>query len=151
MPGSNGGALCAQRLDWLEKTLAREPGRPTLLLMHHPPFVTGIGHMDAIGLAGRDAFEKIVARHAQIELILCGHLHRNIQTSVGGRRALTGPSPAHQVALDLRNEAPSRFLMEPPGYMLHCWNDGRMVSHSAAIGDYDGPFPFFTTEGQLID
>ena len=151
VPGKNGGELCAQRLAWLEKTLAREPGRPTLLLMHHPPFVTGIGHMDAIGLAGSEAFEEIVARHPQIELIACGHLHRHIQASVGGRRALTAPSPAHQVALDLRDEAPSRFMMEPPGYLLHCWNDARMVSHAAVIGDYDGPFPFFTGEGQLIE
>jgi len=151
VPGQNGGELCAQRLDWLEETLAREHARPTLLLMHHPPFDTGIGHMDAIGLAGRHAFEGIVARHPQIELILCGHLHRNIQTTVGGRRVLTCPSPAHQVALDLRDEAPSRFYMEPPGYMLHRWDDGRIVSHTAVIGDYDGPFPFFTADGQLID
>jgi len=151
VPGENRGELCAQRLAWLEATLAREPGRPTLLLMHHPPFLTGIGHMDAIGLAGRHAFEKIVARHAQIELILCGHLHRHIQTTIGGRRVLTCPSSAHQVALDLRDAAPSRFFMEPPGYMLHCWNDGRMVSHAAVIGDYDGPFPFFSADGQLID
>ena len=151
IPGQGGGELCAQRLDWLEATLAREPGRPTLLLMHHPPFLTGIGHMDAIGLSGRQAFEEIVARHPQIELIVCGHLHRHIQTTVGGRRVLTCPSPAHQVALDLRDGAPSRFFMEPPGYMLHRWNDGRMVSHAAAIGDYDGPFPFFNEAGQLID
>jgi len=151
IPCQGGGELCAARLEWLETTLARDSGRPTLLLMHHPPFLTGIAHMDAIGLAGREAFTEIVARHPQIELILCGHLHRNIQTTVGGRRALTCPSPAHQVALDLRSDAPSGFAMEPPGYMLHWWNEGRIVSHSAVIGDYEGPFPFFAADGQLID
>ena len=59
-----------------------------------------------------DRFEEIVARHPQIELIVCGHLHRNIQTSVGSRRVLTCPSSAHQVALDLRDGAPSRFFMD---------------------------------------
>jgi 3',5'-cyclic AMP phosphodiesterase CpdA len=151
VPQEGRGELCTERLAWLEDTLARQPDRPTLLLMHHPPFLTGIGHMDEIGLAGRAAFAEIVARHAQIEAILCGHLHRNIQTAVGGRRVLTCPSPAHQVALDLQPDAPSCFRMEPPGYMLHRWHDGSLVSHCAVIGDYDGPYPFFDPDGTLID
>lgn len=151
IPGEGRGELCVGRLAWLAETLAAEPGRPTLLLMHHPPFLSGIGHMDEIGLSGRQAFAEIVGRHAQIEAILCGHLHRNIQTSVGGRRTLTCPSPAHQVALALRPDAPSCFCMEPPGYMLHWWRDGQLVSHVAAIGDYGAQYPFFDPAGRLID
>jgi 3',5'-cyclic AMP phosphodiesterase CpdA len=151
IPGQGGGELCAERLTWLDATLAARPEAPTLLLMHHPPFLTGIGHMDAIGLAGRDAFADIVARHAQIELILCGHLHRSIHARVGGRPVLTCPSPAHQVALDLRPDAPSCFRMEPPGFMLHRWAAGVLVSHVAAIGEHAGPFPFFDADGGLID
>jgi len=151
IPGQGGGELCGERLAWLDATLAARPEAPTLLLMHHPPFETGIGHMDAIGLAGRTAFAAIVARHPQVELILCGHLHRSIHARVGGRSVLTCPSPAHQVALDLRDDAPSCFRMEPPGFMLHRWRDGLLVSHVAAIGDHAGPFPFFGPDGDLID
>lgn len=151
VPNAGRGELCSERLEWLDATLSQAADKPTLVVMHHPPFVTGIGHMDDIGLTGREAFAEIVSRHAQIELILCGHLHRNIQTTVGGRRVLTSPSPAHQVALDIRPDAPSRFRMEPPGYMLHWWADGRIVSHGAVVGDYDGPYPFFDADGLLID
>lgn len=151
VPGEGRGELCTERLAWLAATLAAAPAQPTLLLMHHPPFATGIGHMDEIGLTGRQAFAEIVARHPQVEAILCGHLHRNIQTTLGGRRVLTSPSPAHQVALDLRPEAPSCFRLEPPGYLLHWWNAGQLVSHGAVIGDYPGPYPFFDAEGKLID
>lgn len=151
VPNEGRGELCTERLAWLDETLARHPDRPTLVLMHHPPFRTGIGHMDKIGLSGRDEFEAIVARHEQIELILCGHLHRNIQTRVGGRATMTSPSTAHQVALDLRDTAPSCFRMEPPGYLLHHWTSGGFVSHQAIVGDYPGPYPFFTPDGQLID
>lgn len=151
VPGEGRGELCAERLDWLDVALARQPGRPTLLLMHHPPFATGIGHMDEIGLAGREAFADIVARHPQVEGILCGHLHRHIQTTVGGRRALTAPSPAHQVDLAIRPDAPSCFRMEPPGYLLHWWHEGRLVTHQAVVGAYPGPFPFFDAAGRLID
>jgi Icc protein len=151
IPGQGGGELCEARLSWLDDTLQQRPEQPTLVMMHHPPFTTGIGHMDKIGLKGAAGFERIVARHAQIRLILCGHLHRVIRADVGGRAALTCPSPAHQVALDIDPDAPSRFTLEPPGYMLHWWNDGRLVSHTVAIGDHDGPHPFHGPDGKLID
>lgn len=151
IPGQGGGELCAERLLWLDRTLGQKPDTPTLVIMHHPPFETGIGHMDKIGLKGREEFAAIMARHSQVELILCGHLHRTIRADVGGRPALTCPSPAHQVALDIDPEAPSCFRMEPPGFMLHWWNDGRLISHTAFIGDYDGPYPFFDASGKLID
>lgn len=149
--GRGGGLLCTERLDWLAATLEAAPDRPTLIAMHHPPFATGIAHMDAIGLDGAEAFAAIVARHPQIEAIVCGHLHRSITATVGGRRAMTIPSPAHQVALDLTPAGPSAFRMEPPGYCLHAWVDGRLVSHTATIGTFDGPFPFFDDDGRLID
>jgi len=149
--GRGGGLLCAERLDWLAATLAAAPDRPTLIAMHHPPFATGIAHMDAIGLDGAEAFTAIVAQHPQIEAIVCGHLHRTITATVGGRRAMTIPSPAHQVALDLTPAGPSAFRMEPPGYCLHAWVGGRLVSHGATIGSFDGPHPFFDAAGRLID
>lgn len=151
IPGQGGGELCRDRLDWIDRTLAEAPGTPTLVLMHHPPFKTGIGHMDKLGLRGSEEFAAVLARHAQVQLVLCGHLHRVIHAVVGGRPVLTAPSPAHQVALDLRDEAPSRFRMEPPGFMLHKWDGERFVSHVAAIGNYDGPHPFFDADGKLID
>lgn len=151
VPMAGRGELCAERLDWLAQTLAAAPAQPTLLLMHHPPFLTGIAHMDALGLTGREAFAGIAREHPQIQLILCGHLHRSIHAQVGGRPVLTCPSTAHQVALDLDPEAPSAFRMEPPGYMLHRWQGDQLVSHVVAIGDYAGPYPFFEPDGQLID
>lgn len=151
VPGAGRGELCAMRLAWLERALAAAPQAPTLILMHHPPFLTGIAHMDRIGLTGREAFGSIMARHPQIRLVLCGHLHRSIATQLGGRRVLTAPSPAHQVELDLRPDGPSCFRMEPPGYMLHAWDGEDFISHAVAIGEYAGPYPFFDARGKLLD
>ncbi|HET7635350.1 MAG TPA: phosphodiesterase [Burkholderiales bacterium] len=150
VPQQGGGTLCEKRLAWLEARLAEAPQRPTLIFMHHPPFRTGIAHMDRIGLDNAEAFGRIVARHPQIEKIICGHLHRAIDTRWCGTAVSTCPSPAHQVALDLRPDGPSAFVMEPPGYQLHWWDGVRLVSHTAFIGEFDGPYPFF--EGKdLID
>jgi len=140
VPGASRGELCQARLDWLDKALTAAPGQPTLILMHHPPFLTGITAMDQIGLTGREAFTAIVARHPQVQLILCGHLHRNIQTLVGGHRALTCPSSAHQIALDLRPGAPLGYNLEPAGFMLHQWTSEGFTSHVAVTGSHPGPY-----------
>jgi 3',5'-cyclic AMP phosphodiesterase CpdA len=151
IPGQGGGRVDDERLGWLDRVLARQPKKPTVVVMHHPPFPTLIGHMDKIGLEGADALAAVIARHAQVERLLCGHLHRPIQSRFAGTIASTSPSPAHQVALDLAPDAPSRFKMEPPGFQLHAWREGTgIVSHTAYIGDFAGPYPFFEGE-QLID
>ena len=151
IPGEGGGRLDGERLAWLDRTLAAERGKPTIVLMHHPPFPTLIGHMDRIGLEGSEALAEVITRHPQVERLLCGHLHRPIQYRFAGTIASTSPSPAHQVALDLSPEAASRFKMEPPAFQLHAWRHGMgVVSHTAYIGDFAGPYPFFEGD-QLID
>lgn len=151
IPNESGGHLAPESVNWLDAMLAKAPHTPTVVIMHHPPFSTGIGHMDEIGLDNPPILEAVIARHPQVERVLCGHLHRSIQTRFGGTIASTCPSPAHQVQLDLSEDAPSCFVMEPPGYQLHLWSaGGGLVSHTVAIGDFDGPYPFYEGNG-LID
>lgn len=151
-PGASEGNLCQQRLDWLEAELDRQRHKPVVIAMHHPPFQTLIGHMDRIGLlTGAQELESIVARYPNVERVICGHLHRSIQVRFGGTIAATIPSPAHQVCLDLAPDAASAWTLEPPGYALHALpTGGRLVSHLAASGTFEGPFPFHEG-GKLID
>lgn len=145
------GELTAAQLAWLDDTLAAAPAKPTVVAVHHPPFWTGIGHMDAQPLVNPGDLEAVVSRHPQVERVLGGHLHRNIVRRFGGTIASTCPSPSHQVALDLADDAPSRFGMEPPGFQLHLWQSGRgLVTHTAVLGDFAGPYPFYEN-GKLID
>src|SRR2546422_160764 len=89
----------------------------------------------------RAAFADVVRRHPQVERVVCGHLHRPIQARVGGTLASTAPSTAHQVALDLEDDHPLAFVMEPPACQLHVWRpDTGLVSHTSYIGDFDGPY-----------
>jgi Icc protein len=142
IPGKGGGELCAERLLWLDRTLAAAPTRPTLVIMHHPPFATGIERMDRAGLRDSGAFAAVIARHPQVERILCGHLHRAIDRRFAGTVAGTAPSTAHQIRLDLRSGAPLRIIFEPPGYQLHLWRAGDgLVSHTEIFGDWPGPYP----------
>lgn len=148
VPGHHHGELCADRLAWLDRTLAKAPQKPTLVMLHHPPFPTGIEHMDAHALHNPAAFADVVRRHRQIERILCGHLHRTIDHRFAGTIAGTCPSTAHQLVLDITPGAPAEFAFEPPGYQLHFWRDGvGLVSHTAVFGDWPGPYPFRAPPG----
>jgi len=151
IPQSSKGELAPHSLLWLEQVLAEQPQRPTVIVMHHPPFKTAIGHMDQIGLADVQALEAVVRRHPQVERVLCGHLHRSIQVRFGGTLASTCPGVSHQVVLDLSEQAASQFIMEPPAFQLHLWDaDAGMISHTAYVGEFDGPYPFYDGD-QLID
>lgn len=146
------GELDGASLAWLDAALAEDRTTPTIVAMHHPPFATFIGHMDEIGLqqGGRE-LAVVIARHPQVERIVCGHLHRSIQARFAGTIAMTAPSTAHAVALDLASDAASEFAMQPPGFLVHAWSPtGGVVSHLAFSGTFDGPYPFHDEAG-LID
>jgi 3',5'-cyclic-AMP phosphodiesterase len=141
--GASEGELCEERLEWLTRTLSAEPERPTVVLMHHPPFTTFIGHMDVLGLRDPHRLTTVIERHPQVAAILCGHVHRPIETRYAGTIAFIAPSTAHQIVLDLDRNAPSRFVMEPPAYRLHAYASGAgLVSHTAYVGNYAGPYSF---------
>ncbi|OUL98644.1 phosphodiesterase [Variovorax sp. JS1663] len=150
--GASHGELDDAQLDWLDAQLHACRGEPVVMAMHHPPFSTLIGHMDRIGLlAGRERLEEIVARHPHVERIVCGHLHRAIEVRFGGTIASTSPAPGHQVCLDLTPDAASAWTLEPPGFRLHAWtSERRLVTHLAASGEFEGPYPFHDN-GALID
>jgi 3',5'-cyclic AMP phosphodiesterase CpdA len=137
-PMATGGELCAERLAWLDRTLAEQPARPTVVFMHHPPFRTGVHRMDDWGLDNADAFGAVIARHPQVERILCGHLHRPIQRRYHGTIAQTGPSTAHQIGLDLSdNRATLALVMEPPACLLHYWTGEDLVTHTSYIDPFE--------------
>ncbi len=92
---SNKGELCSARLTQL-KTLLDESSQPAdgkgiIIVMHHSPF-----EVDEIpdprqfaDWSDVAAFGKVISQYPKIERIICGHVHRNIEsafhTTAGGR------------------------------------------------------------------
>lgn len=152
--GAPHGELGTARLEWLDRALAAAPQRPALLALHHPPFRTGIRHMDVQNLRDAARLADVVRRHRQIVGIVCGHVHRPIQTLFAGVPASIGPSPAHWVSLDLSPAAPPTFHLEPPAIHLHlfdtCNGEASLLTHISTIGKMAGPFPFFDAGGKQL-
>ncbi len=117
--GATGGEMCAARLAWIEARLSEAQDVPTVMAMHHPPLHFGIPIFDHFGFKGLDAFRAMVMRHPQIDLILCGHIHRAITASLGSARVHVCPATSYAYPLELREGAPFARQPEPPGIMLH--------------------------------
>jgi Icc protein len=142
IPGKTHGELCAERLGWLDEALAARPDMPTVVMVHHPPFDTGLQMMDRLRLARPEELAGVIARHKQVLRILCGHVHRPIQALFAGTLAVACPSSAHQMLLDIDPAQTPGFMLEPAGFMLHLLASDGLVTHTVPVGDWPGPYPF---------
>ncbi|MBO0344628.1 phosphodiesterase [Roseibium limicola] len=147
VPGQPHGELGEEQLAWLSDELSASD-KPTVVALHHPPIPTGLGHMDRIGLKDTAALQKVLRPHGHIERIVCGHVHRPITASFAGKTLTIAPSTAHQVVLDLDGNGSGYFNFEPAAYYLHAYIDGfGLVTHTAYVENFEGPFPFWADEG----
>jgi Icc protein len=139
VPGKPWGQLGLEQLAWLDARLAEVPDKPTMVALHHPPFRTGIGHLDCSMLRDADALAAVIGRYRQVERVVCGHVHRSIQCRFAGTLAQTAPSCAHQAELTLGAEPGAGWICEPPAVLLHWWDPAAgLVSHISMIGAF-GP------------
>jgi Icc protein len=120
-------------LDWLEAQLAAEDA-PTIVAMHHPPLLTGIGGLDAIGLptAQRAALAELLARSPHVRRVAAGHVHRGAFGALGGCGVVACPSTNLQARLQIGTEG-FEIGDDPPAFAVHALVDGELVSHVQPI------------------
>jgi 3',5'-cyclic-AMP phosphodiesterase len=154
VPGEPHGTLDAPTLTWLDAALSSSADRPALLFLHHPPFTTGIWHMDRQNLLNASELAAIIRRHPRTLAIACGHVHRATLAMLAGIPCTICPVPNHAVDLDLDHLREPSFKVEPPAFHLHAWfpgeGFGQLVTHQVPIGSFDGPHPFFGPDGKLL-
>ena len=117
--GERKGVFCDQRVAWLEETLGREPDKPTLLFIHHPPFDIEDHYVGGYRRP-REAEDlaAVVSRHPQVVRLLCGHVHCPTSRSWAGTTATTMPS----IAVDVRKGVDEGAVNNRPLYHLHQWS-----------------------------
>lgn len=139
--GEDYGRLGEAQLAWLQAQLQAAGSQPVVIMLHHPPVASGIATMDAMKLHDADRLGAIVARHANIERIVCGHLHRSMHVRWNGTIVSVPSSTVEQVHLTFAPDARLATIQEPPGLQLHYWAPGQgLVTHAVPVGDYPGPF-----------
>jgi 3',5'-cyclic AMP phosphodiesterase CpdA len=154
VPSRPHGELDATTLQWLQTALASSSGRPALVFLHHPPFRSGIWHMDRQNLSNAGELATVVSRHPRVQLIAAGHVHRATFTTFAGVSTTICPAPNHAVDLDLEEARVPSFKVEPPAFHVHSWfpgaGFGSVVTNHVPIGKFAGPYPFFGPDGKLL-
>lgn len=134
--GRHGGGFCDVRARWLAERLDEAPDRPTILVLHHPPIESGIDWLTTVPTEAwvRRLAGAISARR-NIVALLCGHFHRSMTARFEGFPVLVCPPTAPWAALSLAPFDPDHpdgramIVDSPPGYALHLWRDGQLISH----------------------
>ena len=142
-PGHHGGAFCPRRAGWLRARLHEVPGKPVLIVLHHPPIETGIPWMTAHPAEPWVVtLDKAIGDRPNV-LMITGHIHRSITTQWRGRMLAVAPSTAPQVALEMAPMDPETpderpmIVAEAPGVALHLWTGEALVTHHAQVGAPD--------------
>jgi 3',5'-cyclic-AMP phosphodiesterase len=129
LPGRDDGEL---DLDWLEAQL--DGSAPTIVAMHHPPLLTGIGGLDAIGLppVQREALATLLERSPQVRRVVAGHVHRTAFAVLGGCSVVTCASTNLQTRLQIRAQG-YELGDDPPAFLVHAVLGGELTSHVQPI------------------
>ncbi len=134
--GRGEGALEPESLSWLQEKLSRKTAEPTIILLHHTPFPSGIASLDNAALVrGRAEMAKLVRDYRAPLVILAGHIHRPYKAIWNGAYCAVGGSPAFQVELDLAaTDFEPGCVDEPYAYYVYrIEKDGTIAVHTRYV------------------
>lgn len=109
--GEPSGAFGRERLEALDRTLAADPARPTLLALHHQPFPVDSAWIDRFPLRdGASVFRELVGASPGVRAVTWGHIHSAYRREADGVLWLGTPST-------VSNSRPyvPRFTPDPAG------------------------------------
>ncbi|HXG28548.1 MAG TPA: metallophosphoesterase [Nevskiales bacterium] len=131
LPGSDAGLVPQNQLDQLAYWLVRHR-EPALIAVHHPPVPVGSRWLDASGLRNGLTLLKLAGLHPQVRGIVCGHIHQELDMTVGGVRVLATPSTGRQFLPQSENFAEDHEAL--PGYRcLWLYPSGRLKTRVVRV------------------
>lgn len=142
--GRDRSGFDAQRAAWLAEALEADTETPTIVIMHHPPILSGVKWMDPDPDApwiGQLA--EVIRGRQQVRAVLCGHVHRAFHGLLAGQVVATAPATSIQVTLNLlpvdmeRPDGREILVAEPPGYVLVVADEGHVTTHTCVAGSFE--------------
>lgn len=138
------GFLSSKQLILLDNALTQHPDRHSLVLLHHHPLPAGSAWLDQHQLKDNQDFWDVLNQHSNVNGIVCGHIHQELDRKVNGVRLLATPSTCVQFLPDsddfaLDSQAPGwrTFELFPNGVIetqVHRLNNNDFSADSDAGG-----------------
>lgn len=114
-PGQAGGFLDSAQLTWLSRDLAQQRDRPTIVFVHHHPWLLGLRWIDAMTLRNGEQLMTVLHEHAHVRWVICGHVHLDQSIQRGGLTMLTTPSTCVQLS---KVSQGAQVLPGPPAFRV---------------------------------
>ncbi len=116
------GWVQKEELMFLQQCCEENPGLHTAVCIHHLPLLVGSRWLDTQTLHNQDEFNSFIARLPGIRLVLSGHVHQEVDKSIGNIRYIASPSTSiqfeplsHNFSLDQRGPGWRYLTMEVDG------------------------------------
>ena len=131
--GKAHGHATRDGLRWLAAECDRKPRLPIVLMMHQHPFRIGIAPLDEAMCRNGEGLADVVERFRdRFGIVLCGHGHRAVFTTIRTVRAAMCPSlaPGNPLLLD-GHDGPGG--VDPPGLLVHHVRADGINSHVISL------------------
>ena len=90
------GYLTEETLNWLDSELEKTKNYPTVIALHHPPFLVDCNWIDKSRLQNPEALFEVLDQYSQVRLVLFGHIHQDWKRDRAGVPYLASPSTSVQ-------------------------------------------------------
>lgn len=128
---SEAGRLEQTELDFLENCLKNRSDLFSVIAVHHNCLPTGSAWLDTMTIENSDAFLDIVTRYPNVNLIVNGHIHQEMDKKIRDVRVLGTPSTCFQFSL---NSVDFSMDRTPPGYrIIDLYDDGSIQTQVQRI------------------
>jgi len=130
-----------ERLSWLQHQLKRSK-KPTLIVIHHPPMITGIELIDMGGSEWFQGLKSVLAEHSQVKLLICGHCHTDLYGRIGHVPVYMALATSHQLIASRGLTIAPSTVNTASAPTLHHYINGDFLSGS-------NPWPIDVEENRL--
>lgn len=90
------GMIDQRSLQQLEEHLKNNQEQFNIIAIHHPPTLINSKWLDELGLQNQTEFLNIINRYQNNTLLICGHVHQEVDQQLTNIRLLATPSTCHQ-------------------------------------------------------
>jgi 3',5'-cyclic AMP phosphodiesterase CpdA len=129
VPGHDHGELAPESAALVAEAAARP--QPLIVALHHPPMTIGSGLLDPIRLLDPEPLLAPLRGRAAPSLVLCGHAHTPLSTTVAGIPVSIAPGVASTLRLPDEPDPDTLDRTAPPGLALHYLDErtGTLQTH----------------------
>mgnify|MGYP003956333293 CR=1 FL=1 len=123
------GNIANTSMKWLEEKLLKNPIKPIIIFMHHPPIDIGSLLFDHIKCNNGNEFIELISKYKNVRKVIFGHVHCFFNKFVNGIEFVSCPSASIQYPIDAKTD--KNINLDIRGYikLINCTKQKIIQDH----------------------